>query len=524
MAAQALLHEDPRYPAFRERFYPDCARFAVEALGEDPTWQQFMLYDAISEQGARVSVSSGRGTGKTRGIGVIVVWCLLCYFDEEDNGNEIVLTAPKADHVRKQIWKEIAIVLGKLKKGPYAWIRDFIELKARLLFIKGYKESWFVHAKTAPRGHAEGVSGSHSSWMLIIADEASGIEDGVLTAFINSCTDRHNRNRMLMTSQGSRLSGVFYDACHRNSTLNGGTWEYMRFDSSKSDIVSPEKVREWEVEYGGVDTDLYRVNVGGYFPLESDKYLIGRQQLERCYLGGKIIAASQGPGWIIAFDVGGGGYRDKSAIVIARVVGYGDFGPDARRVEIVRIIADNSTDPVAMGRKVMSLAQEYNNATVIVDGMGIGAQSVILIREVIANVIDLKWGKPCWVQKNKDLFANQRAQANESAARAAKQGRLKILTPAHREDLLGEGSRVPVTIDHRGRRLMMSKERMLKEGIHSPDVWDAVAFLFVERSYFMPSGEGIETEGADPAGNWDWMKQFEQNQGETPSIEHQKAA
>lgn len=484
MSATLLHHK--RYPKFVADYAHDCGKFAVEVCGEEPTWQQFDLYDAVSEAGCRVSVSSGRGVGKTRAMAVIAVWHMLCYYHDKNRGSETVLTAPKADQVWKGVGREIAVVLSQIERNCCSWIRKFVRKDAEKVFIIGFKETWFIHAKTAPKGQSENVSGSHAKWLLILADEASGVQDGVLEAFENTCTE--DTNRMCIVSQGSRNSGFFWDTHHRTDIAHGGGWSTLRFDSSQSPLVSPLVIAELEQKYGGTHTDEFRINVRGLFPQESEKYLLGMSALQACWAKSRIIDPAKYSGWVIAFDVGGGGWRDKSAIIIARVCGNAEYGDEARKVEIVRIIANNTIDPVQMTRQVMALSLEYHNATILVDAVGMGLPCAIELAEKLPYVIKVQWGLPCFKRDYRGRFSNQRAQANVFAARAAQEGRLRFLTNEHRDAVQTEGSRIPAYWDEKGRRHIRTKEWMAEEGIKSPDIWDAVCFLFLEGAHYIPSG------------------------------------
>jgi hypothetical protein len=56
------------------------------------------------------------------------------------------------------------------------------------------------------------------------------------------------------------------------------------------------------------------------------------------YTRGKIIGDDEPYGWFVLSDVAlGEGLRDKSSVILAKVIGYGDSGDDARRVEIHKI-------------------------------------------------------------------------------------------------------------------------------------------------------------------------------------------
>ena len=66
------------------------------------------------------------------------------------------------------------------------------------------------------------------------------------------------------------------------------------------------------------------------------------------------------------------------------------------------------------------------------------------------------------------------------AARAAKEGRLSIMTREYRNAILDQSSRIPKTFTDKGRIRVPPKHGVEWEGMGSPDLWDAVCFAFLE--------------------------------------------
>ena|SRR5665648_986561 len=85
------------------------------------------------------------------------------------------------------------------------------------------------------------------------------------------------------------------------------------------------------------------------------------------------------------------------------------------------------------------------------------------------------------------------------AARAAKDGRLSILTGDYRNAMLDQSSRIPKTFTDKGRIKVPPKGATEWDGMSSPDLWDAVCFAFLEDvSYIVSSeaGSGRLTDSA----------------------------
>lgn len=485
MAKQSkrTLLDDPRYPEFAKRYAFDIPRFAIEVCGMVPTHQQWEMFESVQWPGSRTSVSSGHGTGKTAGYGVIGFWHLLCY-----HNSNTILSAPKLTTVSDGVWKEFADLMGKIKNGPHAWIADYFEVQAERVFVKGFKLSWWIVAKTAPRGSPENLAGAHRDWLLFLIDEGSGVPDANYGVITGALTDK--RNRMCVASQPTRASGFFYDTHHTLSIAEGGVWNNIVLSSEDSPIVSAEFCAEKKKQY---TPEEYDIKVLGRFSEQSSKYLLGPKAIQAC-VGLKVIADDEAYGWLIPVDVGGGGYRDKSVILAFKVAGEGEYGDNARRAQLVKVpLCSNDQDLSDLPGVVVKESRERNSARALVDagGMGLGVCKQ-LEKADFNDFHKVNWGSPNFRKEYKDRYTNQRAQAICGLSRAVQEGRFGIdadIDPAVVKQIIREGSRIPYHYDERARRYIAKKEDMKKEGIPSPDIWDSCSFVYLEDAYYNQAGE-----------------------------------
>ena len=124
---------------------------------------------------------------------------------------------------------------------------------------------------------------------------------------------------------------------------------------------------------------------------------------------------------------------------VGRVVGYGDIGPDARRVEIVRIpFLTNKIRSNIFAGYLADEGADYSNVTHVVDSGGLGINVCQDLEDLNKVVHRVNWGNPCFKNKNKDRYLNLRAQAMHQAARAAKEGRLSVLTMDYKNVMLDQ--------------------------------------------------------------------------------------
>ncbi|MGL4351035.1 MAG: hypothetical protein ACRCT2_10810 [Plesiomonas shigelloides] len=485
MAKRIPMHEDPRWMPFCERYAPDPARFAVEVQGVTPTPQQFELYAECGPSRSRVSVASGHGTGKTTSVANLVLWHLLCFPQ-----SITLVTANDMDQLKATLWKEIGVATEKIRRGVHGWIAAHIEILANATMrIRGFEDTWFVESKTANDKTANKMAGRHGEWLFIIGDESSTLSDGVLTTLRGALTEQHNR--MLLTSQPTRNAGFFWRTHHELARTNGGEWANLTFSSLDSPLVSDDALCELWASY---DDDERRVRLLGLFPQDSSKHMMSLPDAMSMYKRGRIIDESEPYGWLVLGDVASGeGLRDKSAVVLARVIGYGDRGANARRMEAVAVpIHTNGIRSNRVAAAIAEVGDDAEGVVNVVDSGGLGISVCQDLEDMGKQVFRVNWGNPCFQNRNKDRYMNLRAQAMHQAARAAREGRLSILTNEHRNILLAQSSRIPKTFTDKGRVRVPPKHSTEWEGMSSPDLWDAICFGFLEGvSYNAVSGAKV---------------------------------
>lgn len=499
-----LLHL-PEYWEFVKRYQFDPLGFYVAVCGMKPSGDQEELLWNITPENAKVSVVSGTGTGKTASFGRIAMWHLLCYpvakyEGKIEIGSNTYIGAPRISQVADGVWKEMNDVRIAIANGPYAWLNDYYEITKTRVAVKGFEDQWFITQVAMQQGQSIGVAGKHRYWQLIIIDEAAGVPDDHFDVIEGTQTQAGNRT--LMASQGVKNSGRFYESHHNLAKHNDGSWVSLRFSSEASPFVTLQWLKDRENESGGRDSIEYKIRVLGLFAEDSGSNLLTRSELEKAFNLGQIIRDDEQFGLLVLADVGLGEYRDESVAVIAKVIGYGDLGPDARRVEYIEIpYCTNSKNEIIFAGDLANLVGKLSNATLMVDNGGVGATVNKLIEAMGVPVVKVNWGKPCFKKEYRERFYNQRACAMVRMRDAIKSGRVSFRYSADRrmkEKVLLQGARLPYHFAEAGglRYVMEKKEVMRKDGIKSPDIMDAKSFAFLEDAQYMVSDDaGSEKSG-----------------------------
>ena len=152
------------------RLKKDPVFFVQKVLGGEPTVQQVLLLEAAGRPGAKVSVRSGHGTGKTTALAWLVLW-FLC----TRRNAKVPCTAPTQAQLRDVLWAEV----GKWRERMPEWWRDQVKVSTNRVEVTGAERSQFAVARTAKPENPDALQGFHADELLFIIDEASGVYNKV---------------------------------------------------------------------------------------------------------------------------------------------------------------------------------------------------------------------------------------------------------------------------------------------------------------------------------------------------------
>lgn len=467
---------DARYLKFRERYYDDFAAYVLENCPETPTWQQMEMIEACSMPGARVAVASGHGTGKSW----VLAWLLDWHLRTFPHSNAI-LTATNIEQARSVVWKYLDGVIERMET-MYPWMRGFFVKETRRYYARPFKDSWYVLPKTASKSAPENMAGQHNNNLLIVVDEASGVDDAIHGVLRGALT--HRRNRYVMTSQPTRPGGHFAEAmrnlARKEGNGSGGIYTAITMNSEESPLVSLQFIREKLYEYGGHHSPEYQIKVLGRFPDNMGGYLIPRQWAEDCQYT-EITFADDDWGYVLLCDVAEGVHRDSSVGHLVKMAGR----DDKRLVQSLLCEEFLDLNEKEFARWIASKYHEYPNLTVAVDGDGAGRTVILELEEQGIPVVSIHWGLPCHTTAAQRRYSNLRAFAHCKLREAIFEKRFR---GPHMRKFVDQVSQLPYKLDERGRYAMTPKEKMRAEGIKSPDLSDTCCFAFLVD--YVPAGVG----------------------------------
>jgi hypothetical protein len=180
--------------------------FVREVLGAEPDPWQLEALRALAKGHTRIAIRSGHGVGKSCLAAWVIVW-----FSNTRAPFKCAMTAPSAPQLYDVLVPETHKWFSRL---PDAW-RGLWDITTDHIKLEADPEC-FVPARTSRPETPEAMAGLHSSHILLVADEASGIDEavyeaaggsmstpGAITLMIGNPTPQH-RLLLACTQPGTR--------------------------------------------------------------------------------------------------------------------------------------------------------------------------------------------------------------------------------------------------------------------------------------------------------------------------------
>ena len=454
------------YLRLRRYWRRDPVAYVRQRFGVEPTWQQCEILKAIAPPGAKVSIRSGHGVGKSSSAAFIVFWHL-----ETHDYAKVPCTAPSSHQLRDVLW-------GELRK----WRRHADEQSARRgdhpdLYLSQLfhwtqdrvvdlgAPDWGAFGRTARKETPEALSGFHARHLLYVVDESSGVPEEIFEAAEGALSTPDAR--VLLLGNPLRNAGTFA-ASHRQKR---GEYTALHFRSQDSPLVDPgyrdRLVRKW-----GEGSNIVRVRADGDFPRQEDDVLISLDLTEPCLRRERI--AGSGPR-ILGVDVAR--YGDDRTVLLVR---------QGRLVEHIKVYAKQDTMQT-VGR-VVSVLAPWQVDVVAVDRIGIGAGVYDRLAElrkqgrITCHVHGVEVSQAAPPKKTADEMQAYRLRDHLWLLTAAwLRDESPVFAAEDRaacEDLAGELASVGYSLNSNGELVVESKDEMKKRLGHSPDIADSLCCAF----------------------------------------------
>ncbi|MBT3368442.1 MAG: hypothetical protein HN416_14920, partial [Nitrospina sp.] len=159
------------YQRFIERYKDDCAGFAREICGLEPTWQQEQMFQAIVKDDARVACRSGHGTGKSCSIAIVLLWWLFCR-----PLSRVIVTSGSMGTIQNSLWPEVLGWFYRIANAEETQIfKAWFECTTRSIYHKQRKD-WKAEVRVVRTENPQSIAGVHAKDLLYLVEEASSLQ------------------------------------------------------------------------------------------------------------------------------------------------------------------------------------------------------------------------------------------------------------------------------------------------------------------------------------------------------------
>jgi hypothetical protein len=439
--------------------YQDPSFFMREMLNMPVTEQQQEMGDAIKAGNRKNAWRSGHGIGKTAYIAGLGIWFL-----STRKSCRVIYTAVKEDQLRHQVWSEMNIWLSK--GNPI--LRNWLDVQATKVCRKENPEDAFALARVAPKGSPEGQAGWHHDHLLIIVDEASGVEDQFIEALEGGLTK--DDNILILSGNPTRRSGQFFRCFHSERSK----WRTLHFSSLDSPLVSDDYPADIASRYGK-ESNVFRVRVLGEFPHSDDDSLILLEYIEAA---AKRAADAQVDPIVIGVDPGRSVDGDATGL-IAR---SGNRVLAARQVWVKDLVQVQG-HAKRFRDEVIEARPELDFGWFAVDVIGLGAGVYDGLVSTGEKCSDVNVSLPP-AKRYRSPGEPKPGTLRDELWLAAKdfihgEGSTRgLLDTEELEILNSELSSPRYGLDSQGRIKVESKESMKRRGLKSPNLADALCLTF----------------------------------------------
>ena len=361
--------------------------FAKEILGVRLDRQQRMILDAV-QRNKKISVRSGHARGKDY-LAAVASICFL-YLNYP---SKVISTAPTGRQVTSIMMSEIS----KIHKNARVPLGGEV-LASKVKFEN--EPGWFLEGFKASDKATEAWTGFHSPNLMVVATEASGLDQSNFDAIEGLLT---GNSKLLLIFNPNQAIGESY-----RSTKDVG---YSKFcldclDApnvrAKKNLIPGQvdyewvldKINRWCVEIGELEydktqydfkfegkyyrpNDLFRVKVRGQYPRESSDQLVPIGWIEAAFSRWHELKDFNGD-YTLGVDVAGLG-RDETVFVHR-------FGDSIRNIE-----AFSGQDHMETAGKIRNIL--LGGGVAKIDTIGEGAGVYSRLAELGCNAISAKFSE-----------------------------------------------------------------------------------------------------------------------------------
>lgn len=470
-------------------------REELERIGEHTRRQRFAYANDLPLQVYQAAYSAGRGPGKTTLNSWLAHWNLSTH-----PGSSTIIAANTESQLRLNFFPELGIWLNFATNAHWFTVETMRVSIAQWLADRFAKRPdqggrgidpryWYVAGRMWSAENPDGFRGPHNQHgMAVVFEEASGIPEPIWDITSGFFTDNTPYRYWQATSQMSRRGGRFFDIFFDDR--KGIGWNHRTIDVVGMQDLDQAKIRQ-DIAQHGEDSDYVRIHLRGLPPLTAEDQFIPFDAVRAAQMNG--ILHDYGEALVLGIDPAP---RGKTAWHFRQ-------GRNARDCcgSATHGIWENY-DNVQIAQAVLDFVFKYQPDHLCIDfGLGTGVIDILRRKDIGA----------CRMHVVRFGDTAHDGKESEFATHAAELwARLRDWMPGGmipKDDVDTKGSLAFQLVNRgwrysgreEGKKILETKDDLLRRGIPSPDKVDALACTFEQKDWPRP----FRGEGEQPVGGFD---------------------
>lgn len=439
-------------------------------LGERLWAKEKEIFETVRDH-KYISVKSCHSSGKTFSAGRVALWFNVAFKD-----SVVLSTAPTFKQLKNQLWSELR----------YSVANCGIEIPEPNKTDLSITEIWYSLGVSTDQ--IENLQGFHSKsgYVLVIVDEASGIDEKIFGA-IDSLMTSEGAKLLLIGNPTSRV-GSFYDSFRDESFKNisisafdtpnftefgitekdvkSGVWEEKVTDKyPRPYLITPNWVSEM-VRKHGIEGYAYRVRCLGEFPVQDKDTYIAANLVEDAI------------------------ERDLAAIGVKELgVDPARFGNDStgfclrQGQKVLKLWSRPQRNEMEIAGEVMALLRSQEGIKVVkIDTIGVGAGVYDRLNELkytemepVLQDVQLVEFKSSHKPRDQENYNSKGDEAWGNIKERLQKGEIDL---PENEELKRQLTSRKYTFTSTGKVKLEPKESLKSRGLPSPDEADSLSLAF----------------------------------------------
>ncbi len=410
----------------------------------------------------KFTIRAMHGPGKTFLAALAIVWFFTAFQPDRPSP----ATAPTIKQLKDRLWP----CIRNVQYGMNEFFRSMFEVRSTTV-IWNNNPNWKVVAETGAK--PENVQGYHANFMLIVVDEASGVDEEIFPV-IESSLSVGIIVLLLLIGNPTKNMGTFADSHLKEKVAK--YYHKIHVDLSKTTRVPAKWVKEMGEKYG-VTSPVYQVRCLGEFADEDENQLMSLSWLEsariRAYRPDGSIPRQR-----LSIDVSDGG---ANFTVITHSIRYQSFTffKKQKQYSFAKGIATTKAANEAKRWFTDAGMRKENGDDIVVDSIGVGTGVTSELVSAGYPVIMYKGGA---VSDDPKLWRCRRVQSYMVLRDNLRDGTIVMAEDFVAEDEWDDFDGQMCSIKGKPGiekvEDLLTKKEMIDKGIMSPDRADSMAMSF----------------------------------------------